>query len=201
MTFFWSWYRHQKYANRVLNLPCIPHPCIQLQESPCPDRRDLRIRSCERQEEQAVGDAFDFVRFITEDPEEYRKAVVASSCFPVGPQSVKGHRVDCDLYPEGEDAQLFRAFTEYFKGLCADYAAVWGLQQRVACKGLASRSGRRNQRPDKAIDEKLNKKLQEEYGIVENDEIITKYYNLFTKHLTGSPFPIRMSIYSYSISI
>ena len=117
-------------------------------------------------DEQRTKDAFDFVRFVTEDPEEYRKAVSLSCCFPVR-TSVKGNYVS-GLYPEDKDGRLFRSFTEYFN----DYVPTMPLFHELDLEWpeLVRKigSGGKIKELTVAVDEKLNQKLQKEYGIVEN---------------------------------
>ena len=165
VTFFWSWYRHQKYAQST-DFTVFPMMYPNSKNLPVLSGEICGFGVVKGEDEQAVGDALDFVRFITEDPEEYRKAVAASSCFPVR-TSVKGHRVE-GIYPEGEDAQLFQSFSEFFNDyvptmpLFGDLEAEWPelVRQIGAGAGIKDLT--------QAIDEKLNKKLEEEYGIVEN---------------------------------
>ena len=80
---------------------------------------------------------------------------------------MKGSYVS-DLYPDGEDARLFRAFTEYFKDYVPTMPLFYelDLEWPQLVRGIAS--GGRIKDLTVPIDEKLNEKLQKEYGIVEN---------------------------------
>ena len=165
VTFFWSWYRHQKYAD---NTGFTVFPMMY------PNSKNLPVLSgdirgfgvVKGSDDQKKEDAFDFVRFITEHPDEYKKAVFLSSCFPVR-TSVKGTYVS-GLYPDDEDAKLFRSFSEYF----SDYVPTMPLFSELDLEWpeLVRQigAGGRIKNLTLAVDDKLNKKLEEEYGIIEN---------------------------------
>ena len=165
VTFFWSWYRHQKYADST-KFTVFPMMYPNSKNLPVLTGDICGFGVVKGEDSQAVQDAVSFVRFVTEDPDEYRKAVSLSACFPVRTR-VKGSYVS-DLYPDGADARLFRAFTEYFK----DYVPTMPLFNELdlewpqLVRGIASGGSIKDLTVP--IDEKLNEKLQKEYGIVEN---------------------------------
>ena len=165
VTFFWSWYRHQKYADSA-KFTVFPMMYPNSKNLPVLTGDICGFGVVKGEDSQAVQDAVSFVRFVTEDPDEYRKAVSLSACFPVRTR-VKGSYVS-DLYPDGEDARLFRAFTEYFKDYVPTMPLFYelDLEWPQLVRGIAS--GGRIKDLTVPIDEELNEKLQKEYGIVEN---------------------------------
>ena len=165
VTFFWSWYRHQKYSDTT-DFTVFPMMYPNSKNLPVLTGDICGFGVVKGKDEQKTQDAFDFVRFVTEDPEEYRKAVSLSSCFPVR-TSVKGNYVS-GLYPEDESARLFRSFTEFFNDyvptmpLFSELDLEWPeLVRKIA-------SGGKIKDLTVPIDEKLNEKLQKEYGLIEN---------------------------------
>ena len=165
VTFFWNWYRHQKYADSA-EFTVFPMMYPNSKNLPVLTGDICGFGVVKGEDGQTVQDAIDFVRFVTEDPDEYRKAVSLSACFPVRTR-VKGSYVS-DLYPDGEDARLFRAFTEYFKDYVPTMPLFYelDLEWPQLVRGIAS--GGRIKDLTVPIDEELNEKLQKEYGIVEN---------------------------------
>ena len=165
VTFFWSWYRHQKYTDSA-GFTVFPMMYPNSKNLPVLTGDICGFGIVKGTDEQRTKDAFDFVRFVTEDPEEYQKAVSLSSCFPVR-TSVKGNYVS-GLYPEDKDGRLFRSFTEYFN----DYVPTMPLFNELDLEWpeLVRKigSGGKIKELTVAVDEKLNQKLQKEYGIVEN---------------------------------
>ena len=165
VTFFWSWYRHQKYADTT-EFTVFPMMYPNSKNLPVLSG-DIRGFGVVRgSDDKKKKDAIDFVRFITEDPEEYKKAVSLSSCLPVR-TSVKGSYVP-GLYPDDDDAKLFRSFSEFFN----DYVPTMPLFSELDTEWpeLVRQIGAGGRIKDLtlAIDDKLNKKLEEEYGIIEN---------------------------------
>lgn len=164
ITFFWSYYRHKQYADQA-GFTVFPMMYPNSKNLPVLTGDICGFGVVDNQDEQKIQDAIEFVRFVTGDAQEYEKAVALSGCFPVR-RSVYGDSVS-HLYRADEDSRLFNFFLEYFKDyyptmpLFSELEEEWHeLVQQIAAGGKIKPL-------TSAIDEKLNKKLEEEYGIVE----------------------------------
>ena len=164
ITFFWSYYKHQKFADQA-DFIVFPMMYPNSKNSPVLTGDICGFGVVDNKDEQKIQDAMEFVRFVTADAQEYEKAVSLSGCFPVR-SSVYGDSVS-GLYRTDEDSRLFRFFMEYFK----DYEATMPLFSEMEDEWydlVRQIAGGGKIKPlTTAIDEKLNKKLEEDYGIVE----------------------------------
>ena len=164
ITFFWSYYRHKQYADQA-DFTVFPMMYPNSKNLPVLTGDICGFGVVDNKNEQKIQDAMEFVRFVTGDAQEYEKAVTLSGCFPVR-RSVYGDSVS-HLYRADEDSRLFNFFLEYFKDyyptmpLFSELEEEWyELVRQIAAGGKIKPL-------TSAIDEKLNKKLEEEYGIVE----------------------------------
>ena len=108
-------------------------------------------------------DVFDFIRYMTEDAGVYAKAVRSFSGFPTR-SLVSGTGIG-SLYPGDSTMQLFEGFLAYSgeyiptMPLFSDLLEMWpGLLEQIG-------SGKGVKKLTTQADEKLNRKLEETYGI------------------------------------
>lgn len=162
VTFFWSWYRHQKYAFDA-DFTLFPMMYPNSKNRPALTGDICGFGVVDSHDELRTGEAIRFVRFVTEDPDEYRRAVELSSCFPV--RTRVGGKYVQGLYSNDEDCRLFRFFMDYYN----DYVPVMPLFDELEeewpqmLRQIAQ--GGKVKQLSSAINEKLNQELEEKYGI------------------------------------
>ena len=162
ITFFWSYYRHKQYADQA-DFTVFPMMYPNSKNKPVLSGDIRGFGVTDSGDEKKIKEAIEFVRFFTEDPDEYSRAVSLSQCFPVRSR-LKGTYVG-GLYQDDPDSRLFRFFMDYFKDytptmpLFSELEAEWpGLVRQIAeGNGIGKLTA--------AIDEKLNTRLEAEYGL------------------------------------
>ncbi len=162
VTFFWSYYRNRKYADQT-DFTVFPMMYPNSKNKPVLSGDIRGFGVTDSGDEKKIKEAIEFVRFFTEDPDEYSRAVSLSQCFPVRSR-LKGTYVG-GLYQDDPDSRLFRFFMDYFKDytptmpLFSELEAEWpGLVRQIAeGNGIGELTA--------AIDEKLNTRLEAEYGL------------------------------------
>ena len=114
--------------------------------------------------------AMSFVRYLMTDEDMYRDAVLLSGCFPAR-HRLNGRNLD-GLYGDDQTMQLYETFNEYYGTYEPTMELYSGLDQAWPqfLRDLAD--GAKIKAATEDLEEELNEKLEEEYGIkpIEMDE-------------------------------
>ena len=167
VTFFWSYYRQQQYASSA-DFTVFPMMYPNSKNLPVLTGDICGIGAVKQEDAQALEDSIDFIRFLSEDPDEYTKAVSLSGCLPVRSR-VQGTYLK-DVYESDESTQLYRFFlgyaTEYSPSmpLFTDLEEKWPELVRQIAEGGKIKA------LTQELDALLNTRLSEEFGITQIEE-------------------------------